>query len=776
MPKRSPFRAAIAGLTAIAIAATPLTVPNQTVLSAAVANAADTRTVTVTGPDNVTITTAETFTVKVSGVTGGKVQLYLDNVAQGNPVELSASGEATPSITPRSYGDHTLTARFIDADGSNPIEDGIKNFKTPYPTEIRLANAGADLTEYDSYHGFTINGKATTPTDLPVLEAGDTYTVRGNMRWDTASGRFYEVAINPPVGSTYVDNSARKLNGNNEDTSWAVGSRGTDTGTVAGQLGNKYYYPYWGETKEGTTYPTINPGYVGMQSTKSYDAFNNYVYDLEAKFKVPEAPGIHVPQFAVYKYKYNFHTLVPMNGAAFKVEAPKLPDRVTQTGVYNAQAAAQDTPPEITEGDTLADAKGFVADADKLPEGTTYDWTTQPTVANPIGVITVTYPDGSTDTVNVPFEVKTKPATTTTVTSTATTTTAATTTAATTTTATSTATTTTAATTPAATTTTATSTATSTTAATTPATPTTVTSTSGTTSTAATSTAGTTTTSATSTDTTPTTGTTGGNTGGNTGTTPTPEAPKAKSNPAPVQAGETPNAEDFVDNVPAGAKVTWKGEAPKAPAGATTPVTVDATVLITKDGTTTEVPVKVTFTGKSDGAKPVAKPAPAKVAAGATPKAADFVNNIPAGGSAEWKDGTPTTSGNYIVVVKDKNGAVISEVPVTVTFETTQKPAGDKGSSVTAEGRGVIIGSTIGALLSLAVLIGSQTNIQGINAAIDNVQRQLGIYNPQLASEVKNGLPIFGAIAGIAGLIGAIVPVALGVKDGKITFTVKKTQ
>ena len=64
----------------------------------------------------------------------------------------------------------------------------------------------------------------------------------------------------------------------------------------------------------------------------------------------------------------------------------------------------------VKQGDALPDANSVIAAADQLPEGTTFEWTT-PADTNTVGdnqpgEITVTYPDTSTDTVEVVVNVK----------------------------------------------------------------------------------------------------------------------------------------------------------------------------------------------------------------------------------------------------------------------------------------------------------------------------------------------------------------------------------
>ena len=66
----------------------------------------------------------------------------------------------------------------------------------------------------------------------------------------------------------------------------------------------------------------------------------------------------------------------------------------------------------VAQGDSLTDAPTAITNTDQLPEGTTFKWTTPVDTNtagdNQTGVITVTYPDGSSETVDVVVNVKPK--------------------------------------------------------------------------------------------------------------------------------------------------------------------------------------------------------------------------------------------------------------------------------------------------------------------------------------------------------------------------------
>ncbi|MFS9264933.1 Rib/alpha-like domain-containing protein, partial [Streptococcus mitis] len=149
-----------------------------------------------------------------------------------------------------------------------------------------------------------------------------------------------------------------------------------------------------------------------------------------------------------------------------------------------------------------------------------------------------------------------------------------------------------------------------------------------------------------------------------------------------VNKGTTPKAEDSIGNVkdlPKGTKVAFKD-----PVDTATPGEKDATVVVTyPDGSTEEVPVKVTVKDPSsaptdaDKNTPTAKPQ--TVDKGTTPKAEDSIGNVkdlPKGTKVAFKDPVDTaTPGekDATVVVTYPDGSK-EEVPVKVTVEEPSSP------------------------------------------------------------------------------------------------------
>ena len=157
--------------------------------------------------------------------------------------------------------------------------------------------------------------------------------------------------------------------------------------------------------------------------------------------------------------------------------------------------------------------------------------------------------------------------------------------------------------------------------------------------------------------------------------------PKAQT----VDKGTTPKAEDSIGNVkdlPEGTTVAFKD-----PVDTTTPGEKDATVVVTyPDGSTDEVPVKVTVKEPSSEPKDADKNEPTPKAQtvdkGTTPKAEDSIGNVkdlPEGTTVAFKDPVDTTTPgekDATVVVTYPDGST-DEVPVKVTVKDPSAPATD---------------------------------------------------------------------------------------------------
>jgi len=143
-------------------------------------------------------------------------------------------------------------------------------------------------------------------------------------------------------------------------------------------------------------------------------------------------------------------------------------------------------------------------------------------------------------------------------------------------------------------------------------------------------------------------------------------------------------------------------------------------------------------------------------------------------GKATLRLGIPK-AGEYTVQATVLSGANAGKPSAAYSFTV---PAKDRlgGSSVdgNVEVEG-IAGPIIGAVLSLAILIGSQTHIPAIQQVITDTQKALGIYNPSIAATINNTLPVAGGAVGLGGLIAAIVELVKAIKASNVDITVTPT-
>ncbi|QNQ81173.1 Rib/alpha-like domain-containing protein [Lactobacillus sp. PV034] len=111
--------------------------------------------------------------------------------------------------------------------------------------------------------------------------------------------------------------------------------------------------------------------------------------------QVPVTAGQTIPGTIVVTYP---------DGSTDKVSTTLTTTGLTDADQYTPEPAADLT----TEVGKVPEAAKAIANADQMPEGTTYTWTKEPDVSkvgDTTGEVTVTYPDGTTDTVTVPVTV-----------------------------------------------------------------------------------------------------------------------------------------------------------------------------------------------------------------------------------------------------------------------------------------------------------------------------------------------------------------------------------
>ncbi|WP_087117403.1 Ig-like domain-containing protein [Corynebacterium urinipleomorphum] len=323
MSKRLPFRTALAGLTALAILSPTIAPANNTILSAAVAQAQTAPS--IAGPNTVNINTPGSFNVNVDAPAGGSIQFYLDGVPLDGPVKLGngAAQTVTKAITPTSYSNtanpHVVTARYFDAEGYTTRADAVKNFQTPLDL-TKLMAQGPGRNDGNTVYNSSVNGQQRNTSnalevapnqqitlDASVSGLGNTFT------WTDV----YELGINPPAGATFV--SGKRT----DNLNTMLLTRGNGTGgydRVPNRLSG-VEWPSWG----ADGYPAVNAGYFGIQRTDNYRE-RSTPPNVQGVFKAPTTPGIYVPQFAQFKYANGTnHYLRPMENAVFRVKPQDLP-------------------------------------------------------------------------------------------------------------------------------------------------------------------------------------------------------------------------------------------------------------------------------------------------------------------------------------------------------------------------------------------------------------------------------------------------------------------
>ena len=245
-------------------------------------------------------------------------------------------------------------------------------------------------------------------------------------------------------------------------------------------------------------------------------------------------------------------------------------------------------------------------------------------------------------------------------------------------------------------------------------------------------------------------------------------APKAKETATEIEQNATISDEDAkaqianADEAPEGTTFTWKTKPDTATAGEKTGV-----VTVTVPGADAkDIEVKFTVKAKNDDTDTPEQPQPNPNPTEATTleiKADGIV--LPQ--TLTLKD----TNGNPVEVTKDANG--VYQLPANLANKQTVVVKDAKGKDVTyiidlenntykKKMSGLQIGATVaGSLLGAAGLFGSALQVPGLAGLNTEIQKQIGIFNPQLAGMVAKAMPVISAILGVTGIgliIGALVP------------------
>ena len=241
--------------------------------------------------------------------------------------------------------------------------------------------------------------------------------------------------------------------------------------------------------------------------------------------------------------------------------------------------------------------------------------------------------------------------------------------------------------------------------------------------------------------------------------------PTPVTTPAEVTPGTTPNPKDYVKDaakLPAGTTFEFKDPKPNF----TEPGNVNTTIVITyPDGTTDEVtvtiPVKAAPT-QSDADKNEPKAvSSAEVTVGDTVDPKNFIANadkLPAGTKFAFADPQPdfSKSGvkNTVVMVAYPDGSTdVVKVNIRVKDATvTPAPGGSSWKDLSARCQKAIIGGSISGVLGLIIAVASQVRIPGLDdqlAAVNiQIQKSLGVFNPNLAAKAENMTGILGGLLG----------------------------
>ena len=246
-----------------------------------------------------------------------------------------------------------------------------------------------------------------------------------------------------------------------------------------------------------------------------------------------------------------------------------------------------------------------------------------------------------------------------------------------------------------------------------------------------------------------------------------------------VKKGSTPKAEDSIANMkdlPEGTKVSFKD-----PVDTNTPGTKDATVVVTyPDGSSEEVPVKVTVKDETDAEKYDPQGKDQTVKKGSTPKAEDSIANmkdLPKDTKVSFKDpvdtNTPGTKDATVVVTYPDGSS--EEVPVKVTVKdetdgglnpgTIGKETPSWNDGTVPEGGSVTIPNEGGKYDPNAGYTAEvEPNDKGVTATIDPKTGDLTVD----AGDAKHGDTITVTVKDGSGKVVDTVTIKVGMNDAQL--------
>ena len=263
--------------------------------------------------DDVALGSTITFDVAApeSAPEGGSLSLFVD----GQQVDELPATTLQAEYTFNSFGPHIVLARFTDTAGANPVRDAVLTVNVVGPQT--RTNSKSPLTA--TVVG-TVND-ATSSLESPVEVApGDTVTYEVSSTV-AEKVRRVETGIEPPVGFTYVEESADF----NDGAAFHLTTRGmTFTNPEPGWF-SSFTDPGW------TRSPAPNDNYIGVHPDgRSYGLAEGATEKLKAQFVVPAdaQPGLYEAAIGYmdgYGPATGTRALVPLPGTIVKVAAKEVP-------------------------------------------------------------------------------------------------------------------------------------------------------------------------------------------------------------------------------------------------------------------------------------------------------------------------------------------------------------------------------------------------------------------------------------------------------------------
>ncbi|MGI1803962.1 Rib/alpha-like domain-containing protein, partial [Limosilactobacillus reuteri] len=292
----------------------------------------------------------------------------------------------------------TITPALTDSDGNTvDIPEGTKFTTTDTSATVDETTGVVTVPASDDTTVTTVpvtvtypDGSATTVNATAVSVA-----LNDNVVDPTSPYDMIKDASNLPSGTTvtWADDNTPTA-GSNVPAKIIVSVPGAESITLTGTAtyhDNVIYKPEVKNPIETTvnTLPTASDQITNFSNLPS-----GTTAAWQANQQVPVVSNQTVPGVIIVVYPDGSTTKLSTTLTTAELDSDK----------YDPQASAI----TVDENGKLPSAESVITNASELPADTAYTWTTKPdlsTAGSTSGVITVTYPDGSTDTVTVPVTV-----------------------------------------------------------------------------------------------------------------------------------------------------------------------------------------------------------------------------------------------------------------------------------------------------------------------------------------------------------------------------------